>query len=86
MNDIENIHLATWTKDETYEYVLINKNSEAKYIQMLTYNSLVKKITYEERDLKGVIVHIHQNPQALINYLIDKFSREGDWVLYFFLG
>ena len=29
-NNIENIHLATWTKDETYESLLINKKSEEK--------------------------------------------------------
>ena len=27
-----------------------------------------------------------KNPQALINYLIDTFSREGDWVLDLFSG
>ena len=75
LNDIENIHLATWTKDETYESLLINKKSEGKYSQMLTYNAVVKKLTYEERDLKGVAVNIYQKPQALINYLIDTFSR-----------
>ena len=53
---------------------------------MLTYNAVVKKLTYEERDLKGVVVNIYQKPQALINYLIDTFSNEGDWVLDLFLG
>ena len=53
---------------------------------MLTYNVVVKKWTYEERDLKGVAVNIYQKPQPLINYLIDTFSSEGDWVLYFFSG
>ena len=42
---------------------------------MLTYNDMVKKMTYEEIDLKGEIVNIYQKPQALINYLIDAFSR-----------
>ena len=46
LNDIENIHLATWTKDETYESLLINEKSEGKYSQMLTYNAVVKKSTY----------------------------------------
>ena len=53
---------------------------------MLTYNVVVKKLTYEERDLKGVVVNIYQNPQALINYLIDTFSSEGYWVLDLFSG
>ena len=53
---------------------------------MLTYNAVVKKLTYEERDLKGVVVNIYQKPQALINYLIDTFSSEGDWVLDLFSG
>ena len=53
---------------------------------MLNYNAVVKKLTYEERDLKGVTVNIYQKPQPLINYLIDTFSREGDCVLYLFSG
>ena len=40
----KNIHLATWTKDETYESILINEKSEGKYSQMLTYNVVVKKL------------------------------------------
>jgi hypothetical protein len=47
---------------------------------------MVRNITYEEKDLKGDMVNIHQKPQALINYLIDTFSNEGDWVLDLFLG
>ena len=42
MNDIENIHLATWTRDETCESLLINEKSEGKYSQMLTYNVWLK--------------------------------------------
>ena len=53
---------------------------------MLTYNGMVKKLTYEERDLKGVTINIYQNPKALINYLIDTFSRERYWVLFLFSG
>ena len=53
---------------------------------MLTYNAMVKKLTYDERNLKGVVVNIYQKPQALINYLIGTFSSEGDWVLDFFSG
>ena len=47
---------------------------------------MVKKLTYEERDLKGVTVNIYQKPPALINYLIDTFSRDGHWVLDLFSG
>jgi hypothetical protein len=32
------------------------------------------------------MVNIYQKPQELINYLIDKFSNEGDWVLDLFSG
>ena len=53
---------------------------------MSTYNVVVKKLTYEERDLKGVVVNIYQKTQALINYFIDTFSSEGDWVLDLFSG
>jgi hypothetical protein len=52
----------------------------------LVYNVVVRKLTYEEKYLKGEMVNIYQKPQALINYLIDKFSNEGDWVLDLFSG
>ena len=85
MSDTENIHLACWTKDDTCESLLINERSEGKYSQILTYKVVVKKLTYEEIDLKGYIVIIYQKPQTLINYLIDTFSK-GDWVLDLFSG
>jgi hypothetical protein len=47
---------------------------------------VVRKLTYEEKYLKGEMVNIYQKPQALINYLIDTFSNEGDWVLDLFSG
>ena len=84
MTDIENIHLACWTKDETCESLLINERIEGKYSQILTYNVVVKKLTYEEIDLKGEIANVYQKTQALINYLIDEFSKEAYWVLDLF--
>jgi DNA modification methylase len=47
---------------------------------------VVRKINYEENYLKGYTVNIYQKPQALINYLIETFSNEGDWVLDLFSG
>ena len=47
---------------------------------------MVRKLTYEEKYLKGEMVNIYKKPQALINYLIDKISNEGDWVLDLFSG
>ena len=73
MSNTTSIHLACCTKDETYEYLSINERSEGKYSQILTYNVVVKNLTYEEIDLKGEILNIYQKPQALINYLIDTF-------------
>jgi hypothetical protein len=52
----------------------------------LVYNVVVRKLTYQEKYLKGEMVNIYQKPQALINYLLDKFSNEGDWVLDLFWG
>ena len=52
MSDTKSMHLACWTKDETYESLLINERSEGKYIEILTYNDMVKNFTYEEIDLK----------------------------------
>jgi DNA modification methylase len=52
----------------------------------LAYNVVVIKLTYEEKYLKGEMVNIYQKPQALINYLIDTFSNEGDCVMDFLSG
>ena len=43
-------------------------------------------LTYEENDFKCKTVNVYQKPQTLINYLIDTFSNEGDWVLDLFSG
>ena len=59
MSDTESIHIACWKKYETYESLLINERSEVKYSQILTYNDMVKKLTYEEIDLKGEILNIY---------------------------
>jgi hypothetical protein len=47
---------------------------------------VVRKLTYEEKDLRGEMAQIYQKPQELINYLIDTFSNEGYWVLELFSG
>ena len=52
--------------------------------QILTYDAVVRKLTYEDKEAKGKIVNIYQKPQLLINYLIDICSNEGDWVLDLF--
>ena len=60
MSDTKSIHIACWKKYETYESLLINERSEVKYSQILTYNDMVKKLTYEEiADFKGEILNIY---------------------------
>ena len=59
MSDIENIHLACRTKDESYDSILINRKDGEKYSQLLTYNSMVKELTYEDKDFKGEVVNIY---------------------------
>ena len=43
---------------------------------------MVRKLAYEETYLKGEMVNIYKKPQALINYLIDKFQMKeiGFWI------
>ena len=57
MSDTESIHISCWTKDETYESLLINEMSEGKYSQILTYNVVVNTLTSEDIDLKGEIAN-----------------------------
>jgi hypothetical protein len=84
--DFESIHLATWTKDDSYNFILVNAKDGETPSSILVYNVVIRKLMYEEKDLKGEMVNIYQKPQALINYLLDTFSNEGDWVLDLFLG
>ena len=46
--------------------------------QILAYDVVVRKLTYEDKEAKGEIVNIYHIPQLLINYLIDICSDEGD--------
>ena len=52
VSDIENIHLACQTRDESYDSILINRKDRGKYRQLFTHNVLVKKITYKDKDFK----------------------------------
>jgi hypothetical protein len=45
---------------------------------------MVRKLTYQENNWNGEIVNFYQKPKAPINYFIDAFSSEGDWVLDLF--
>jgi hypothetical protein len=60
-HDFESIHLATWTKDDSYNSILANANDGVTPSSTLVYNDVVRKITYEEKDLKGDMVNIYQN-------------------------
>ena len=62
-------------------YMIFNRVDGKSHSQILTYDAVVRKLTYEDKETKGEIVNIYQKPQLLINYLIDICSNEGDWVL-----
>ena len=66
--------------------MIFNRVDGEIHSQTLTYDVAVRKLTYEDKEAKGEIVKIYQKPQLLINYLIDIFSNEGDWVLDLFSG
>eukprot|EP01018_Ginkgo_biloba_P036654 Gb_17912 [translate_table: standard] len=65
---------------------MINFKDGVDYNSILSYNAVVKKLKHMDKDSHGEIVNPYQKPQSLINYLIDMFSNEGDWVLYLFSG
>ena len=64
----------------------MNRVDGKSHSQVLVYDAVVRKLTYEDKDAKGDIVNIYQKPQALIKYIIDLYSNEGYWVLDLFLG
>ena len=70
MSDIENIHLACWTKDETCDSILINRKDGEKYSQLLIYNDVVKNITYDNKDLGRGCKHLSEDKST--NKLSDK--------------
>ena len=64
----------------------MNQVDGKSHSQVLVYDAVVRKLTYEDKDAKEDIVNIYKKPQALINYLIDLCSNEGEWVLDLFSG
>jgi DNA modification methylase len=86
INDCEFIHIDSWAKDDSYMSMIFNRVDGKSHSQILTYDVVVRKLTYEDKEAKGEIVNIYQKPQLLINYLIDICSNEGDWVLDLFSG
>ena len=66
--------------------MIFNRVDGKSHSQILTYDVVLKKLTYEDKESKGEIVNIYQKPQLLINYFIDIWSNEGYWVLDLFSG
>ena len=66
--------------------MIFNRVDRKSHSQILSYDVVAGKLTYEDKEAKGEIVNIYQKPQLLINYLIDICSNEGDWVLDLFSG
>jgi hypothetical protein len=48
---ILSLHLATWTKDDSYNSILVNANDGETPSSILVYNVMFRKITYEEKYL-----------------------------------
>eukprot|EP01018_Ginkgo_biloba_P038480 Gb_37443 [translate_table: standard] len=80
------IYVGYWTKDGEQCPQMINFKDGVDYNSILSYNAVVKKLKHMDKDSHGEIVNPYQKPQSLINYLIDMFSNEGDWVLDLFSG
>ena len=51
--------------------MIFNRVDKKSHSQTLSYDAVVRKLTYEDKEMKGEIVNIYQKPQLLINYLID---------------
>ena len=64
----------------------MNRVDGKSHSQVLVHDAVVRKLAYEDKDAKGDRVNIYQKPQALINYIIDLCSNEGDCFLDLFLG
>lgn len=86
INDCEFIHIDSRAKDDSHMSMIFNRVDGKSHSQILTYDAVVRKLTYEDKEAKGEIVNIYKKPQLLINYLIDICLDEGDWVLDLFSG
>ena len=80
----EFIHIDSWAKDDSCMSMIFNWVDGKSHSQILSYDVVVRKLTYEDKKAKGEIVNIYQKPQLLINYLIYICSNEGDLVLDLF--
>ena len=76
----------SWANCDIYMYIIFNRVDGKSHSQVLVYDVVVKKLTYEDKEVKGEIVNIYKKPRSLINYLIDICSNEGDWILDLFYG
>ena len=51
-HDFESIHLATWTKDDSYNSIVVNAKDGETPSSISVYNDVVRKLTHEEKYLK----------------------------------
>ena len=51
--------------------MIFNRVDGKSHSQVLAYDVVVRKLTYEDKETKGEIVNNYKKPQLLINYLID---------------
>ena len=59
--------------------IIINEKDGARHNQLLTYNVINRiQLSYQENDWNGEILNICQNPQLLIHYFKDTFSKKRD--------
>jgi len=66
--------------------MIFNWVDRKRHSQILIYDVVARKLTYEDKEAKGELVNIYHKPQLLINYLIDICSNEGDGFCIYFLA
>ena len=49
INDCEFIHIDSWEKDDSYMSMIFNQVDEKSHSQILSYDVVVRKLTYEDK-------------------------------------
>ena len=60
INDCDFIHIDNWAKNDSYMFMIFNQVDGKSHSQVLTYNVVVRKLIYEDKEAKWEIVNIYK--------------------------
>jgi len=59
------IHIDSWAKYDRYMSIIFNRVDGNSHSQILTYDVVVRKLTYEDKEEKGEMVNIYKRTTVI---------------------